>query len=384
MRVVSRKLTRSHSSVVIQAPAKLNLFLEILGRRSDGFHELETLMATVSIRDTLEFTATSDPSLHLDCHWSEGLESHRIQLEKRNLPGPQGQAGREAPTSEGKAAERVAAEQVVAEQVVAEQVVAEREVEVMRATAHSTSLATATPWESLPPPEDNLVLRALDRLRRQAGVELGARVRLSKRIPSAAGLGGASSDAAAALWAANLAWQLDWSTDQLACLAAELGSDIPFFFSGGVAVCRGRGEEISELDGLPVLDFVVVRPAEGLSTADVYRRCRPADVARCSSDIVNAWRRGDRAAVGRLLHNGLQEPARQLSPAISQLQTAMEACGVLGHQLSGSGTSYFGLCRHVRHARQVAGRLRSQGLGAVYCASSECSFVSGARQTSGP
>ncbi len=380
MRVVSRKLTRSHSSVVIQAPAKLNLFLEILGRRSDGFHELETLMATISIRDTLEFTATSDPSLHLDCHWSEGLESHRIQLqkriqlEKRNPPGQQGQAGREAPSLEGKSVERVAAEQVVAE----------REVEVMRATAHSTSLATATPWESLPPPEDNLVLRALDRLRRQAGVELGARVRLSKRIPSAAGLGGASSDAAAALWAANLAWQLDWSTDQLARLAAELGSDIPFFFSSGAAVCRGRGEEISELDGLPVLDFVVVRPAEGLSTADVYRRCHPADVARCSSDIVNAWRRGDRAAVGRLLHNGLQEPARQLSPAISQLQTAMEACGVLGHQLSGSGTSYFGLCRHVRHARQVAGRLRSQGLGAVYCASSECSFVSGARQTSGP
>src|SRR5690606_34894116 len=99
----------------------------------------------------------------------------------------------------------------------------------------------------------NLVLRALAELRAAAGIDRGAAVRLLKRIPSAAGLGGASSNAAAALLAANQLWQLNWTRQELAEIAARLGSDIPFFLGDenqhlSGAVCRGRGERIEPVD----------------------------------------------------------------------------------------------------------------------------------------
>ena len=105
-------------------------------------------------------------------------------------------------------------------------------------------------------------------------------MRLVKRIPSAAGLGGGSSDAAAALTLANDAWGLGWSPAQLSRLGSELGSDVPSFFAGGPAVCRGRGEQVEPVAGLGMLHFVVVRPPAGLATADGYRACRPGRAAR--------------------------------------------------------------------------------------------------------
>ena len=104
-----------------------------------------------------------------------------------------------------------------------------------------TSLGT------LPPAAENLATRAAVLLRRRAGVTAGATIRLLKRIPSAAGLGGGSSDAAATLLAGNLAWKIDWPRERLIELAAELGSDVPFFLSGGAAICRGRGELVESL-----------------------------------------------------------------------------------------------------------------------------------------
>ena len=122
----------------------------------------------------------------------------------------------------------------------------------------------------MPEGPDNLVVRAVELVRRRAGVRRGAKLLLVKRIPAAAGLGGGSSDAAAALVAANEGWRLGRSRDELADWAAELGSDVPFFLAGGPAICRGRGERVEPVAGLGALDFVVVRPPEGLSTAAVY------------------------------------------------------------------------------------------------------------------
>src|SRR5205823_2480704 len=119
----------------------------------------------------------------------------------------------------------------------------------------------------LPQEADNLVTRAMQMLRSQAHVAAGARVQLLKRIPSAAGLGGGSSDAAAALVAANAGWELNWPQAELAALAARLGSDVPFFLGHGPALCRGRGEQIEPVGGLGCLHFVLVRPPAGLSTA---------------------------------------------------------------------------------------------------------------------
>jgi 4-diphosphocytidyl-2-C-methyl-D-erythritol kinase len=190
----------------------------------------------------------------------------------------------------------------------------------------------------------------------------GGRIRLLKRIPSAAGLGGASSDAAAALVAANLVWGLGWPIGRLRSLAAEIGSDVPFFLGPGAAVCRGRGERIEPIPARR-LHLVVVKPPIGLKTPEVYGRCRPADEPADPAGLLGALKWGNGAEVGRLLHNRLQEPASGVTPWIGKLKMAFSKTDCLGHQMSGSGSSYFGVCRHARHARRIASRLRGGGLG---------------------
>jgi 4-diphosphocytidyl-2-C-methyl-D-erythritol kinase len=296
---------RSTSGLEIFAPAKLNLFLEVLGKRADGFHEIETLMVPVGWYDTLTFTPNPVGRISLAC--------------QRTLPA--GSRSHEA--------------------------------------------------EELPSGDDNLVLRAVHLLRERCGTKLGADLRLFKRIPLAAGLAGGSSDAAAALAVANVGWNLDWPRKALSTLAAELGSDVPFFLAGGPAVCRGRGEQIEPVTGVGGLHFVVVRPPEGLATPAVYRACRPATEPRRVGPLLAALGSGDLGQAGRLLYNGLQPAAEGLSRWIGRLKDEFARLGCLGHQMSGSGTSYFALCQHARQAQRIAARLRSRGVGQV-CAVAGC------------
>jgi 4-diphosphocytidyl-2-C-methyl-D-erythritol kinase len=222
----------------------------------------------------------------------------------------------------------------------------------------------------LPEGTDNIVLRAVQLLRERAGISAGACVRLVKRIPSAAGLGGASSDAAAALLAANMVWRLGWSAERLADVATELGSDVPFFLSSTAAVCRGRGERVEPVSGLAKLHLAVVRPPGGLSTPEVYRHCRPADRAVPIERLLAALRNGDVTRGGAMLVNRLQQPAELLSPYVGRLRREFARTDCVAHQMSGSGTSYFGICRHARHARRVAAQLIARNVGRVYCAES--------------
>jgi 4-diphosphocytidyl-2-C-methyl-D-erythritol kinase len=217
---------------------------------------------------------------------------------------------------------------------------------------------------------ENLVYRAIDLLRRRAGISAGASVRLIKRIPTEAGLGGGSSDAAAALCVASHAWELGWSTSQLMELAAELGSDVPFFLVGGPAVCRGRGERVEAIAGLGMLHFVVVRPPEGLSTAAVYRACRPAERPADVRPMLAALHEGRWHDAGGQLLNRLQPAAERLSPWIERMRCEFAGFDLLGHAMSGSGTSYFGLCRHARHARRIARHLQARGYQSVYAVKS--------------
>jgi 4-diphosphocytidyl-2-C-methyl-D-erythritol kinase len=220
-------------------------------------------------------------------------------------------------------------------------------------------------FDDVPRDGKNLVWRAIDLVRRRTGTTQGAILRLIKRIPTAAGLGGGSSDAAAALVAANSGWKLDLSLSELAVLAAELGSDVPFFLQGGPAVCRGRGEQIEPAKGLGLMHFVVVRPPEGLATAAVYGACRPAESPNGLQELIEALRRGDARRSGRLLFNRLQAPAEQMSPWIERLARLMAAEDCLGHGMSGSGTAYFGMFRNARQSRQVARALRARNIGCV-------------------
>ena len=298
---------RRAGEIVVQAPAKLNLFFEVLARRDDGYHEIETLMCPIDLYDTLYFR--EEPSGQIDLQCERVLES-------------------------GNSGSGVCGD--------------------------------------LPRQGDNLVVRATEVLRSQAGVRGGATLRLVKRIPIAAGLGGGSSDAAAALVAANEGWGLGRSMDELARPAAELGSDVPFFLTGGPAVCRGRGERVEPVGGIGVLDFVVVSPPSGLSTAAVYGVCRPPAEPRPVAPLLDALEQGDLEKTGRLLFNRLQPAAETLSPWIKRLQCEFARLDCLGHGMSGSGTSYFGLCRHVRHARRQARRLVASGVGSVLVVRSCC------------
>ncbi len=290
-------------AVEVHAPAKLNLFLEVLGKRADGFHDLETLMTTVDTFDTLRFTASgSETELGVGCRWAYGRQA----VDQKALG-------------------------------------------------------------DLPQGSSNLVWRALDHLREVAGIESGGHVELVKRIPSAAGLGGASSDAAAALLAANVAWGLHWSQAQLSEVAAEIGSDVPFFLVGGLAVCRGRGEQITPLPVDRQLHFVVVRPPEGISTAEAFSKCEVVNEPRSVQAMLNAWRTGDGKSWANAMMNRLQQVAEHLSPWIRQLANLFDRYRFLGHQMSGSGSSYFGVCHHARQARRLAAVFRSLNVGHVLC-----------------
>jgi 4-diphosphocytidyl-2-C-methyl-D-erythritol kinase len=291
---------KTDSGLEVWAPAKLNLFLEVLARRDDGFHEIETLMCPINLYDTLYFCPDPSGRVSLTCRW----------------------AG---------AGEHGAPEQ-----------------------------------ETLPEGTANTVVRACELLRRRAGVSLGARLDLVKRIPTAAGLAGGSSDAAATLLAANQGWDLNLSPLELAHVAAEVGSDVPFFLGRGAAICRGRGERIEPVEGLGSLHFVVVKPPAALSTADVYRACRPAAPPQQAGPLVAVLRQGCISQAGRLMVNRLQPAAETLSEEVGELRAEFARLDVDGRQMSGSGTSYFALCRNARHARRIAGQLSARGVGRVY------------------
>ena len=157
--------------MVIHCYAKINLTLEILGKRADGYHEVRTVMQTVGLADRLEVSAAADLSF----------------------------------------------------------------------TCSDPALATP----------DNLVYRAARLLQADYGARAGAALRLEKRIPVAAGMGGGSSDAAATIVALNRLWNLQLSPTEQRRLAAALGSDVPFFLTGGTALATGRGERITPLPPLP-------------------------------------------------------------------------------------------------------------------------------------
>ena len=169
----------------------------------------------------------------------------------------------------------------------------------------------------------------------------GVHISLKKRVPWQAGLGGGSSDAAAVLRGLNQLWQLHWPFAKLAELAAELGSDVPFFLSGGLALATGRGETITALESCPRSRVALVVPPFGLSTPAVYRAFRLQAVESPGwSELLSALRAGEYQQIRKLLHNDLEQPAFQLRPDLAEVKQQLTNAGypVL---LSGSGSSLF-------------------------------------------
>jgi len=180
------------TSAAWPAPAKLNLFLHVLGRRADGYHELQTAYQLIDLCDDLEFELRNDGGIH-------------------RLEG--------APSV---------------------------------------------------PADADLALRAARKLQAASGAEMGADIRISKRIPVQGGLGGGSSDAATTLVALNELWGLHWPLERLSALGQELGADLPLFIHGHSAWGEGIGERLTPLD-LPPRHYAVIFPGVGISTALVFQ-----------------------------------------------------------------------------------------------------------------
>lgn len=303
-------------SLTVLAPAKLNLFLRIVGKRADGFHDLESVMATIGVYDTLVLEAASSGEIALTV----------VDSSPRTMTG------------------------------------------LLRLEA--------------PAGPENLVIRAANLLRERTGCGHGVRITLVKRIPSSAGLGGGSSDCAAALAGLNRLWNLKLSRPELLVLAGELGSDVAFFLADTpLAVCTGRGEQIEPLPCSTRLHFVVAKPKSGLSTPAVFREWSSASGNHSGSgalltaqptltitaqptvtSFVESLACHDVGATARRLHNGLQAPAEALNPDVRQMRQLFERLPVIGHQMSGSGSSYFGICASSRQAQGIASRLRAAGV----------------------
>lgn len=275
-------MSRSRPRVVaIDAPAKLNLGLEVLGRRDDGYHDLATIFLTIDRCDRLELRESNELSLSCDrCDVAE---------------------------------------------------------------------------------DENLALRTIAALREAAGDRDGAAIALEKRIPAAAGLGGASSDAAAALLAARDLWQLTLNDTALAPIAATLGSDVPFFLRGGCALGEGRGERLTPLPLPEGIWFVVVAPVIAIprKTASLYARLRPEDFGDGSSIAAQATRlRAGLPPDPARFVNAFTRPLYELVPSLADLPRVMREVGAPSVALSGAGPAHYALLHDREEAKRVAARLR--------------------------
>ncbi len=261
---------------MVRAPAKLNLSLEVLGRRADGYHELCTLFQAVDLSDEL--------------------------------------------------------------------------------TAERANGLTLTVEGDAPPGEENLVLRAAHMLAAHTG-RRGAHLRLRKRIPSGAGLGGGSSDAAAALLALNQLWGVGLARPQLAAMARALGADVPFFLHGGIALGTGRGDAIEPLPDLPARWFVVSGPPFSLpeKTARVFRELRAEEYTDGARTLRLAeLMRGGRSPGQGDLFNGLRRAALRAFADLGPYLGALEK--VSGHEwaLSGAGPACYALAASREDAEDLA------------------------------
>jgi len=272
----------------VRSYAKINLTLDVLGKRSDGYHDLITIMQTVDLYDTICLTASKDSSVRMIC----------TQSELSN--------------------------------------------------------------------DNNLAARAAQAIRQRLNLTQGVDIELHKRIPVAAGLGGGSGNEAAVLLAMRDWWQLPLSIDDLQTMAANLGSDVPFFLTGGLALCEGRGERITPLAyRLPssMRWIILVKPAISVSTPIVFRNLTAQDYSdgSASRSVLAALTEGHNQPPLEDFHNSLERSVLQQYPQVAQAREDMLHVGAPYVQLSGSGPTLFSTFSNLSQAAQVQQQLHAQG-----------------------
>ena len=213
----------------------------------------------------------------------------------------------------------------------------------------------------IPSDSTNLVVRAARAVLDVAHCEAGLGIRLHKQIPAQAGLGGGSSDAAATLIGVATLFGLDIGPKLLHDLAASLGSDVPYFLSGGTAVMRGRGEIISPLADAPPLWLVLVKPDESVSTGWAYGALDSIEDRasnRATSRMEQAVKTGDPARIIACQSNDFELVVFREMPRLAWLRDELQMAGCLSAHLCGSGSALYGIARDEAHALKIADLLR--------------------------
>ncbi len=283
----SRQVLSERAACFVQAYAKINLTLEVLKRRADGYHTLSTVMQTVDLYDTLFLFTLDEDEVRITCS--------RPELGN----------------------------------------------------------------------EENLAVRAARLLRARYAVRQGVEIELHKRIPVAAGLGGGSSDAAAVLRALSQLWQLPVTPGDLGEMAASLGSDVPFFLTGGLALCEGRGEIVTPLapGWLSSMRWLLLlKPAIEVSTVSIFRRVAARDYTdgAASRAVVAALQAGSEPRAEDL-HNGLERTVLELHPEVARARADLLAAGCPVVRLSGSGPTLYAPFATLSRAGMVQESMQAQG-----------------------
>jgi 4-diphosphocytidyl-2-C-methyl-D-erythritol kinase len=190
---------------------------------------------------------------------------------------------------------------------------------------------------NLPLDQSNLILKAADLFRKKTNTQCGLKVHLEKNIPLESGLGGGSSNAATTLWALTKLLKLQIPTQNLQKWGAEIGSDIPFFFSFGTAYCTGRGEHVLNINQIPEQQLWIVKPPVGLSTKSVYDAVKVnALQKRDPHKDLNQYLKGM-----NVHYNDLENSAFELQPYLKDLKMYLSVKGFKNVTMTGSGSALF-------------------------------------------
>ena len=246
--------------------------------------------------------------------------------------------------------------------------------------ADELTLAVRGQGGSFVPADDtNLVLRAANALRAHTGCTKGARMTLRKYIPVAAGMGGGSSDAAAALKGLNYLWGLGLDDDELEKIGLTIGADVPFCIRGGLQRAQGVGERLTPVPLKRPLYLAAFQPCRGLSTKEVFTSLHEdgiRDEDRPDNEAAQrALKNGDVRLLGRSLGNVLEPVSRRLRPDIDKAIRDIEASGAVGARMTGSGSAVFGVYLHAGACRKAVEELQKTYPTCRMMRTAECGVV---------
>jgi 4-diphosphocytidyl-2-C-methyl-D-erythritol kinase len=251
------------------------------------------------------------------------------------------------------------------------------DVRAFEAPDFSVSVTGDVELSRVPTDATNIAIKAARLLARTTGYRGGVRLEIEKHVPVTGGMGGGSADAAATLLACDALWGTNVPRDQMLELAAQLGADVPFAFTGGTAIGTGRGDQLSPALAKGQFQWVLAVSDFGLSTPGVYseldnHRARhsqdifPAPVApSVDTDVLQALRAGDPHMLAEALYNDLQAPAIHLEPSLSNVIELGEPNGALAGIISGSGPTVAFLAADVDGALELQVALSAARMNAV-------------------